>query len=698
VCEHDDIKARRALKDRLVRTWSAFFERHGNFTAIQRAAIPPLLDGHNVMVCAPTAGGKTEAALAPLIERHCPPVRPGSWRGGLSILYLTPTRALVNDLQRRLGQPCDALGLRVGVKTGDTSTFRASRPPDLLITTPESLDSLITAHPRLLAQLKVIVIDEVHLFEGTARADHVRVLLNRIRRIRTYAVEQGDAVDATIQYAALSATVADPFALARRYFADAIVVTVPGRRSLELEWLELAPDNIDALNAYWANFRARGWQKALVFCNSRAEVEAYAAAVRLSSPFGDAVFAHYSNIDARRRHEIEEQFAVLDVAICFASSTLELGIDIGAIDLVVMIGPPGSTSAFVQRAGRGNRRHAVQRVACAYRSPLEHLTFSALHAALTDKPLAPAGAFRPSVAIQQIFSLVKQSPMGSVRLAELERLFAGMLSEADVRSIVGQLQQLRYLRVGRPGEWRPGERLNELFDEQMSAEVRLSIYSNIESSGGRTVDIRDQLTQTVVARVDAQWFDRPVLTLEGRPVNVEWFDGESLLVSAYRGHDAAKKLIYRSAKQLLSYAVARHFPTQLGLLPNQAPYVVTEDGVFLFHWLGDVYGKAALDLVRYRIAAEETDQPGLCLQLADEPVALPVWSAEQVVTYLHDAYRGYEPLLELGPYHHLLPPALRQRAVVEQFDVGRFHDAVNAMEPVAAPESLAADLLELVAP
>ena len=695
--EHDDIAARRALKDRLVRTWSAFFERHGNFTPIQLVAIPPLLDGRNVMLCAPTAGGKTEAALAPLIERHCPPVRPGS-RRDVSILYLTPTRALVNDLQRRLGQPCEALGLRVGVKTGDTSTFRASRPPDVLLTTPESLDSLITAHPRLLAQLKAIVIDEVHLFEGTARADHVRVLLNRIRRIRTYAVEQGDAVEAAIQYVALSATVADPQALARRYFEDALAVAVPGRRPLELEWLELAPDNIDALSAYFGTFRARGWQKVLVFCLSRAEVEAYAAALRVSSPFGDAVFAHYSNIDARRRREIEEQFALLDVAICFASSTLELGIDIGAIDLVVMIGPPGSTGAFVQRAGRGNRRHAVQRVACAYRSPLEYWTFVALNAALDETPLAPVAAFRPSVAIQQIFSLLKQSPTGAVRLAELEHVFTGMLSAADVRSIVGHLQQLRYLRVGRPGEWRPGQRLNELFDEQMSAEVTLSIYSNIQSSGGRTVDIRDQLTQTVVARVDAQWFDRPVLTLEGRPVNVEWFDGESLLVSAYRGHDAAKKLIYRSAKQLLSYAVVRHLPAQLGLVPNQAPCVLAEDGILLFHWLGDVYGKAVLDLLRYRIAAEETDQPGLCLRLPDEPVALPAWSAEQVAAYLHDSYRGFEPMLDLGPYHHLLPPALRQRAVVEQFDVARFLDAVNALEPVIAPETTVADLLELLAP
>src|SRR5436305_5702159 len=94
-----DLSARLALKERLPRTWPAFFERHGNFTPGQLAAIPALLDGRNVIMCAPTASGKTEAALAPLIEHHCPPGKP---RGGPSILYLTPTKALANDLAARI--------------------------------------------------------------------------------------------------------------------------------------------------------------------------------------------------------------------------------------------------------------------------------------------------------------------------------------------------------------------------------------------------------------------------------------------------------------------------------------------------------------------------------------------------------------------------------------------------------------------
>src|SRR3954453_22493512 len=106
----DRVQAGRALKAALPRTWGPFFGRHGNFTPAQLAAIPPLLAGENVLLVAPTASGKTEAALAPLIERHLPPVleiAPPTPR--LAILYLLPTRALINDVWGRLAAPLAAL-------------------------------------------------------------------------------------------------------------------------------------------------------------------------------------------------------------------------------------------------------------------------------------------------------------------------------------------------------------------------------------------------------------------------------------------------------------------------------------------------------------------------------------------------------------------------------------------------------------
>lgn len=128
------LPAQLALMARLPRTWPAFFARYGTFTATQLAAIPILLNRQNALIGAATASGKTEAALAPLIERYCPANRQ---RNRLAILYLTPTRALASDLQARLAYPCETLDLRLAVKTSDRSTFRSARPPDILITTPK---------------------------------------------------------------------------------------------------------------------------------------------------------------------------------------------------------------------------------------------------------------------------------------------------------------------------------------------------------------------------------------------------------------------------------------------------------------------------------------------------------------------------------------------------------------------------------
>ncbi|MEI7769186.1 MAG: helicase-related protein [Chloroflexales bacterium] len=321
------------------------------------------------------------------------------------------------------------------------------------------------------------MIDELHLFDGTPRGDQLRAVLSRIRAVRAYAAARGDAPDAAIQYAALSATVGDPESAAARYFTPAQVVQTGGGRPLEAELLAMDDDGDAALAACLADFRRRGWRKALVFCNSRAEVEHYAGVTRPGSPFGSAVFVHYSNIEAARRREIEQQFAAADSAVYFTSSTLELGIDIGSVDVVMLIGPPGSRASFTQRIGRGNRRGRSLRAICGYRTPLERLTFEALIAepqALSPQPLALSPSFRPSVAVQQISSLVKQSPTAALRQIPLAQLFAGLLPDANLAELLGHLEQRGYLRAGRPGEWRAGPRLNKLFDQQSAQYVSLS--------------------------------------------------------------------------------------------------------------------------------------------------------------------------------------------------------------------------------
>lgn len=680
-----------ALKKRLERTWGAFFGQHGNFTAIQLAAIPPLLDGDNVLLHAGTASGKTAAALAPLIERHLPPDRPP---GRLRLLYLLPTRALIRDIGGRLAAPLESLRVAWAVKTRDVTTLDARHPADLLLTTPESLDSLLAATPEVLIHVRAVVIDELHAFDAGIRGDHLRVLLRRLQALRVYAAGRGDTDDAQIQYAGLSATLGQPEISAARYFSGARIISAETQRTLLAECLALEDGEPHTFGALLQDFRARMWKKALVFCNTRAEVERYAAYVRARrAPFGEAVYVHYSNLERQRRQEIEDQFAQADAAICFASSTLELGIDIGSIDTVMMIGAPGSMEAFMQRAGRASRRQQTASVICFYRTPLEQVLFECF-IAFSAKGQAQPSAFRPSVIIQQIFSLLKASPQGSLRLNPLAELFAGWAAADEVEAILGELQARGYLKAGRMGEWRAGDRLNQLVDLQGTDRAPLSLYSNLQINL-ETVTIRERDSQRVMAHMDRLMFGQEQLILEGRRLNVEWVDGTALWVSAASEAVSPARAVYRSASPILSAALTRLIPLHLGLATNAAPLVAAGDAWLWFHCAGDVYGQAILDLLRYTLPAQRSALPGLCVHVAEALSAVPAWSQEQVTRYVLDHVRLYERLLAPGAYHHLLPPTIRRRAVLELFDVPRFLALIRTFQIVAVSEN-AAILTELV--
>src|SRR5262249_20176871 len=209
----------RQLKDRLPCAWDALFARFGAFTEIQSQAIEPLLEGRNCVLVSATASGKTEAALAPLLERH-KQSSPSKSPKKLSILYIVPTRALARDLARRLQLPLEKLAVRMQVKTGDEPTLNSNRPPELLLTTPESFDSLLANRPRMAKDIGAVVIDELHIFDGSVRGDQLRILLNRQRRIKRYAFERGEIARNELQFCALSATIRNPSEAGSRYFTD----------------------------------------------------------------------------------------------------------------------------------------------------------------------------------------------------------------------------------------------------------------------------------------------------------------------------------------------------------------------------------------------------------------------------------------------------------------------------------------------
>ena len=669
-----------ALRARLRRTWPAFFLRHGSFTPVQRRAIPLVLDGQNVLIIAATASGKTEAALAPLLEKHLVGKKRPS--AGIGILYLSPTRALVRDLYERLKEPLARLRITLGMKSGDTGPVSATRPPAVLITTPESTDSLLTRAPQVLADLQAVVIDEIHLFDRSPRGDHLQCLLRRIETVRRYRQKElGFQRFRPVQRVALSATVPDAAGVAQRYLADDLsqtaIVEAGGGRALQVDVQPVAglEDVVRVLTRRAAG-RASA-RKSLLFCNTRSEVEQTAAFLRDHLPYDAAIFVHYSNLDPAMRKQVEEDFARANVAICVSSSTLELGIDIGSVDDVILLGPPPTMTSFLQRIGRGGRRTGVTRGAALVRTPLEDVRFRAmldlarrgklLPDHLTQPP--PAAPFRPSVLVQQTFSILKQSPTGALRLADLRRVAPPDFPEEQLRRILEHLTREEYLRPGRLGEWRPGPALTELLDAH-------EIYSNI-GAGPRNILILDAYTGRILARTDRPRFRGEALLMGGRPVEVAWRDGYRIAVRPDARAPADDALSFLASPMSLPLEIGQAVALHLGLQPGEMALLHDEEGGVLFHFWGDLYGALLAGLLRAHF--QSLGEMGPVTRLNEHALSLPrplhhlpPWNETQLRRQLALLHARLEEHLQLGRFHALLPPELAYETVLAHCDLPRF--------------------------
>ena len=409
-------------RDLLPRTFGPFLGRFGRLNEVQEASVGPILAGQSVVIAAPTASGKTEAALAPLVERHCPP-----GVDGLRIVYVVPTRALVNDLVRRIEGPLQTLRVSFAAKTGDIPAFKITERPAVLLTTPESLDSLLCRRPALFTTVTAVVLDEVHLVDGTYRGDQLQVLLRRLP---------------AAQHVVLSATIGAPEALAQRYAGpEAVVIRVGESRPIELEIHERLEDVVAAL-------RKSGRIKVLWFCNKRADVETVSQELRAFWP-KDRIVTHHGSLARKDRTDTEAALRDWTWGICVATMTLEVGIDVGDVDAVVLQGPPNTVSAFLQRIGRGGRREAS---IAAFGLCLEEgdaASFEFLAEAATEGRIEVTEAEPdPSVAVQQILSLLYGSPRGLDR-ERLASLLAPLVGQATLALILDHLATQEYVVLAR---------------------------------------------------------------------------------------------------------------------------------------------------------------------------------------------------------------------------------------------------------
>jgi len=333
-------------------------------TEIQRLSFPLLATDSDALLLSPTGTGKTEAVLLPLLShRLLSPTPP------ISLLYVTPLRALNRDLEHRIVGLVNEIGLTASVRHGDTPTSarlaQSRRPPDLLLTTPETLQLLLTG-ARLresLRNVRAVIIDEVHELVGSDRGAQLSITLERLDRL----------TGRTVRRIGLSATVGNPEEVAR--FLSPAPRKVEVRAAQERRPLELTARrpqrerpaleeslvrDLKADKSLLEGLRAveeevREHRTTLVFVNTRPTAEGLAARLQKLAP-DLPIAVHHGSLSREVREEAERAFRDGQLRALVATSSLELGIDIGVVDHVVQFGSPHQVGRLVQRVGRSGHR------------------------------------------------------------------------------------------------------------------------------------------------------------------------------------------------------------------------------------------------------------------------------------------------------------------------------------------------------
>lgn len=372
---------------------------------LQQRAVVPVRAGADCLLVAPTAGGKTEAAVFPVLSEMVD----GGWHG-LTVIYVTPLKALLNNLLPRLEAYTSWAGRRAALWHGDVGDSERRRiladPPDILLTTPESLEAMLVSrrvqHHRFFKHVRTIVVDEVHSFAASDRGWHLLAVLERIQRIAS----------TPIQRIGLSATLGNPAeilewlqgsnAAAGRVRQVVVDTTAPADPEVTLDYVGTVENAAEVLSRLFVG------EKRLVFCQSRAQAEELAFELRQRSV---TTFVSHSSLSVAERRLSERAFAEARDCVIVATSTLELGIDIGDLDRVIQLDAPFSVSSFLQRLGRTGRRPGTVRSALFLTTSLDSLARAAGLLLLWSRgfvePIVPPPHPR-HIAAQQLLALTLQ--------------------------------------------------------------------------------------------------------------------------------------------------------------------------------------------------------------------------------------------------------------------------------------------------
>lgn len=355
--------------DKLTKSW--FIKTLGKPTAVQEEAWPAIAAGNHTLVSAPTGTGKTLSAFLVFIDRLLTELRTGSLKNELQLIYVSPLKSLAGDIRENLRRPLSgileeerlagvqvkgaALNLKIAIRTGDTSQNERrsmiKTPPHILITTPESLYLMLTSKTgkKMLSTAKAIIIDELHAIIDSKRGAHLMLSIARLDKL----------CGRPLQRIGLSATIR-PLELAAGYLAPEPVTIVAPRMKKDIR-LEVTSPKLESFfvqkNHIWHELARKIYdlcqnsRSVIAFVDGRAYAERLAYFVNLIGGEGFAR-THHGSLSKEQRLEVEQALRDGELKLLVATSSMELGIDVGDIDMVFQIGCPRSIASTLQRLGR----------------------------------------------------------------------------------------------------------------------------------------------------------------------------------------------------------------------------------------------------------------------------------------------------------------------------------------------------------
>ncbi|MCE4627718.1 MAG: DEAD/DEAH box helicase [Desulfurococcales archaeon] len=422
-----------------------------SLTSVQLRAIPFILRGENVLIIAPTGMGKTEAAMLPvfsmMLEMGAEPV---------SVLYITPMKALINDLYERIKWWAERLGLEVARKHGDVSVRERSRRhrhiPHILITTPESLEIDLDWAPKFRVHyknLRWVIVDELHEFAASKRGAQLALQLERLSKL----------AGRDLQRIGLSATIGDPWSAIELLSGSSRrpkrIIDEGGKKTAILSVRYVGEDS-----GMWRNLantvREEIEKPSIIFVNSRYMAEKLKQA--LEEIGASDIFVHHSSVAPEVREKAERKLRRGELSAIVATKTLELGIDIGEIVKVVQVKSPGRVSSLIQRVGRSGHRlglpskgsivsigvfdlvESASLASLAYDGYVEPVVVKEIPLDVIARELQGILLEKKEASVKEVYEILSAHPYSKLTPKKFEKLLSYLESQGVIRRVGNKLR------------------------------------------------------------------------------------------------------------------------------------------------------------------------------------------------------------------------------------------------------------------